>query len=72
MIITCGNVRGLNDPLKQVEIQKITNKHKHAVFALCETRVKAHNSSKIAKKLFPHYSFFANYASHYNWRIWVF
>jgi len=59
-------------PPKQAEIQKLINKHKHAESALLEIRVKTHNSSKIPKKLFPHYSFFANYASHYNAMIWVF
>lgn len=72
MIVLCWNVRGLNDPLKQSELQKEVLKHHPAIFGLIETRVKYQNAMQIEVKLFPQYAFFANYNGHNNDRIWVF
>ncbi|XP_056697410.1 uncharacterized protein [Spinacia oleracea] len=45
------NVRGLNDPIKVVEIKKFLANNNISVVALLETKVQEKNSSKIQKKI---------------------
>ena len=71
MIVLYWNVRGLNEPLKQSEVQEVL-KHHPTIFGWVETRVQHQNAMRIVAKLFPQYVFFANYNGHHNGRIWVF
>lgn len=50
MIVASWNVRGLNDPQKQVEVRKMRHSKKLNVIALIETRVKAGKATKVHKK----------------------
>ncbi|XP_074305770.1 uncharacterized protein LOC141640991 [Silene latifolia] len=71
MIISSWNIRGLNDPIKQMEVRSYMTKNKVEVLGLLETRVKSNNFAAISRT-FPLYSIINNYSHHYNGRIWVF
>ncbi|KAK9668977.1 hypothetical protein RND81_13G100400 [Saponaria officinalis] len=71
MIISSWNIRGLNDPLKQVEVKFFLRKYKVDVLGLLETRVREHKAAAIFKKSFSSYKVINNYSHHCNGRIWV-
>ncbi|XP_074278217.1 uncharacterized protein LOC141601810 [Silene latifolia] len=71
MIISSWNIRGLNDPIKQMEVRSYLSKNKVEVLGLLETRVKSNNFAAISRT-FRLYSIMNNYFHHYNGRIWVF
>lgn len=51
MIVICWNVRGLNDPLKQSEVQQEILKRHPAIFGLVETRVENQNALRIVSSV---------------------
>lgn len=51
MNIFTWNVRGMNDPIKVVEIKKFLAKQNISVIALVETKIKEKNSQKVQKKM---------------------
>ncbi|XP_074282660.1 uncharacterized protein LOC141607199 [Silene latifolia] len=71
MIISSWNVRGFNDPIKQLEVRSYLYQNKIEVLGLLETRVRLNNSAAISKK-FSTYTIINNYSHHCNGRIWVF
>ncbi|XP_074289006.1 uncharacterized protein LOC141614149 [Silene latifolia] len=70
MIISSWNIRGLNDPIKQMEVRSYLAINKVEVLGLLETRVKS-NKFDVISRTFPLYSIMNNYSHHYNGRIWV-
>ncbi|XP_074315376.1 uncharacterized protein LOC141651570 [Silene latifolia] len=71
MIISSWNIRGFNDPIKQLEVRGYLYQNKIEVLGLLETRVRLNNSATISKK-FSTYTIINNYSHHCNGRIWVF
>lgn len=51
MNIYAWNVRGMNDPVKVVEINNFLSTNNISVVALVETKIKEKNSKKIQKKI---------------------
>lgn len=58
------NTRGLNDPLKQVEVRKLINSSSLKFCGLVETRVKASYKERIRNNIMPGWSFLDNYNNH--------
>lgn len=71
MNICTWNVRGINDPLKVVEVKKVLGENKIALVALIETRVKIHKSQKIQKKFGHDWEWTTNYSLSPRGRIWI-
>ena len=46
-MISCWNIRGLNDPLKQSEVHLLTAKYQIAILCIIETRVRSCNIEKV-------------------------
>jgi len=65
------NVRGLNHPSKQQEVQRIVRAKRISIACLIETKVKESNSGNISSSMLPGWDFFFNYEKHYLGRIWV-
>ncbi|KAK9676437.1 hypothetical protein RND81_11G077000 [Saponaria officinalis] len=72
MIISTWNIRGLNAPSKQQEIRAFLLNQKVDLMGILETRVRAHNASKVQRGIFSHtWKLVANYQCHENGRIWL-
>ncbi|XP_021844124.1 uncharacterized protein [Spinacia oleracea] len=71
MNISTWNVRGLNDPIKVVEIKKFLANNNISVVALLETKVQEKNSSKIQKKIGNGWQWIMNYEHSPRGRIWI-
>ena len=69
--IAAWNIRGLNDPLKQVEVKKLIFENHLDILGIVETRVRNINKEAIRRNVFRNWAFFANYDSHPLGRIWV-
>lgn len=69
--ILSWNVRGLNGPNKQREVQILCNNQKMNLIGLLETKIKRDNIDEIASKMFVGWKFDTNLDNHYNGRIWV-
>jgi len=65
------NVRGLNHPSKQKEVQRMVRAQRIGIFCLIETKVKEGNAARISSTLFPDWDFCYNYEKHYLGRIWI-
>jgi len=70
MILT-WNVRGLNHPSKQKEVQSILRAKKISLACLIETRVKEPNAASIFSSMLPDWDCCFNYKKHFLGRIWV-
>ncbi|KAK9682101.1 hypothetical protein RND81_10G050400 [Saponaria officinalis] len=72
MIISTWNIRGLNDPSKQLEIGAFLLHHKVDLVGILETRVREHNGLRVQRSIFSHtWKLVSNYQCHDNGRIWV-
>ncbi|XP_021836060.2 uncharacterized protein [Spinacia oleracea] len=71
MNISTWNVRGLNDPIKVVEIKKFLASNNISVVALLETKVQEKNSCKIQKKIGVGWQWIMNYEHSPRGRIWI-
>ena len=71
MIITTWNVRGMNDPIKLVDIKKHLKKYNIDVIGLIETKVKDENTLKIQKKFGNLWSWITTNGYSTKGRIWV-
>lgn len=47
--IACWNIRGVNTPIKQLEVKKLIVDNKLSLLVLNETRVKLFNHSRVLK-----------------------
>jgi exonuclease III len=65
------NVRGLNHPSKQKEVQSVVRSKKIGLVCLVETKVKEANVGSISSTMLLDCEFCYNYESHYLGRIWV-
>lgn len=65
------NVRGLNHPSKQKEVQRIVREKKITLICIIETRVKCNKADVLMESLFPNWGFCSNYEQHHLGRIWV-
>ncbi|XP_074271621.1 uncharacterized protein LOC141595553 [Silene latifolia] len=70
MKISAWNIRGLNDPLKQAEVNTFMRTNRLDVLGILETRVKEHHAKRIVNNHFNQYNIVTNYTAHYNGRIW--
>lgn len=57
MKISCWNVRGANDPLKQSEIKKFIKRNKIDIMGLMEVKVRESKIERVAKNIFPRWKF---------------
>ena len=71
MIISCWNIRGLNQSTKQSEVAKFIFDNNIDVLGLVETKVKLVNEDSIKNKVFKHWSFVTNSSPDSTRRIWV-
>jgi len=71
MIIGCWNVRGLNDPIKYLELRRLIHQERMAFFGLVETRVRDRNKDNVSQLLLRNWSFLYNYDFSYRGHIWV-
>ncbi|KAK9697361.1 hypothetical protein RND81_08G032700 [Saponaria officinalis] len=71
MFLSAWNIRGLNKPVKQVEVVRFLRNNCLDILCLLETRVKKNKAEHILRKHFKAYNSFCNYSTHYNGRIWV-
>ena len=71
MLISCWNIRGLNQPQKQKEIARLIHVMKIDVFGIVETKVKTLNQDKINQNMMPHWCFVTNGQADSPGRIWV-
>ncbi|XP_010666661.1 uncharacterized protein LOC104883796 [Beta vulgaris subsp. vulgaris] len=67
--IIIWNVRGVNNPNKQLEVKKFLTKKVVGIVGLLETKVKASNMGSLYQKLFSGWCFTANLAEHRSGRI---
>jgi exonuclease III len=65
------NVKGLNHPSKQKEVQRFVRSKKIGLVCLVETKLKEANAGAISSTLFPDWEFSYNYEHHYLGRIWL-
>ncbi|KAK9676089.1 hypothetical protein RND81_11G053000 [Saponaria officinalis] len=70
MIVFAWNVRGLNEPIRQHEINSFLLRNKVTLMGLLEIRVKEASSARVLNK-FGRFRAINNYSAHYNGRIWV-
>ncbi|KAG8644820.1 hypothetical protein MANES_10G001700v8 [Manihot esculenta] len=71
-MIGSWNVRGLNDPKKQSEVNTLIARNKLAAIGLIETRVKQERSQKVQNNLkLYEWQFIDNYQFASSGRIWV-
>lgn len=71
-MISSWNVRGLNDPKKQSEVNTLIARNKLAAIGLIETRVKQERSQKVQNNLkLYEWQFIDNYQFASSGRIWV-
>lgn len=71
MIIASWNVRGLNDPLKAKEVRRFLGTHCVDFVGLLETKVKAHNTTKVQKRFGPNWTWVDNNGYFDKGRIWI-
>ena len=71
MIISCWNIRGLNQPSKQIEVARLIHEKKIDVIGLVETKVRILNQDKINKNIIPNWQFVTNCQTDSIGRIWV-
>ena len=71
MLISCWNVRGLNQPQKQREIVKLIHDLHIDVFGIVETKVRILNEGKISNNMMPTWNFITNGQVDSVGRIWV-
>lgn len=69
--IAAWNVRGLNDPGREVECRSFISNNRVALMVFIETHVKLANSVSIMKKIRPAWGWAHNYDVAYNGRLWV-
>ena len=71
MKISNWNIRGLNQPLKQIEISKFILANDLGVLGILETKVRLQNHNKIKRVLPNHWTFISNSQSNSIDRIWI-
>ena len=71
MIISCWNIRGLNQPSKQHEVTKFIFENNIDALGLVETKVNQANESFIKSKCFKHWCFVSNSTTTSAGRIWI-
>ena len=71
MIVSCWNIRGLNQPAKQTEIAKFIYENNIDILGITETKVRQDNEDLIRRKCFRHWDFVSNSSSVSVGRIWV-
>ena len=65
------NIRGLNDPLKQIEVRSFVKSHALDFVCILETRVRVSNKDRIFSSIFPGWKLFHNYDHAVLGRIWM-
>ena len=71
MLISCWNIRGLNQPQKQREIVRLIHEFKFDVIGIIETKVKLTNQDKINNNMISHWHYVTNCQADSIGRIWV-
>ena len=71
MKMAIWNIRGLNSPLKQVELRNFISAMHLSFLVLLETRVKSKKSNAIMKACCEGWLSLNNYSEAINGRIWV-
>lgn len=65
------NIRGLNKPFKQQEVNKCIRRYNVSILCLVETRVKMDNADKIKDVICPSWHWINNYLAHPLGRAWI-
>lgn len=71
MIISAWNVRGFNQPLKHLRVQRLSKDSNIDVLALLETKLSKNVVNKIVDRKFYGWSWYSNHASHHAGRILI-
>lgn len=71
MNLLVWNTRGLNDPIKQKEVNNRIVSTSSIFVGLLETRVKRNNYLAIVERMFPNWEYVNNYDAAVNGRIWL-
>ena len=71
MIISSWNIRGLNQPSKQLEVAKLIFNYYIDIMGLLETKVSQENEPFIKNKCFKNWDFISNSSPSTVGRIWV-
>ena len=69
--IVCWNIKGLNWPNKLEDVKIFLYNNKVGLVGLLETKVKKHNVSKVAAKVFPWWQWNTNFSLTPKGRIWI-
>lgn len=69
--ILCWNIRGLNSPSKQREVNILCNRERVGLIGLVETKIKVGNIQETARTMFGGWEYITNLQYHYNGRIWL-
>ena len=64
MNIAAWNVRGLNQPLKQMEVRKYISGSSLGIIGLSETKVRTPNIESTCKQISTSFSYFGNHSNH--------
>ena len=71
MLISCWNIRGLNQPQKQTEIVSLIREMNIDVIGIVETKVRFLNQDMVNNNMIPHWNFVTNCQGDSIGRIWV-
>ena len=71
MIISCWNIRGLNQPSKQTEVAKFIYENNLDILGIIETKVRQVNEAFIKSKCFNQWDFVTNSSPTNVGRIWI-
>ena len=60
MNLVCWKIRGLDDPVKQSEIQKIVNRTTASMLGITENKLRIENVDRVMKKCLPNWHYVHN------------
>lgn len=69
--VAAWNLRGLNDPLKQVEVGSLIRQNKLSIVGILETHVQEVNKVQIRNNIQEGWHFVDNYINNNSGRIWI-
>ena len=71
MLISCWNIRGLNQPQKRREVDRLIHVLKIDVFGIVETKVRLSNQDMVNNHMISHWQFVTNCQADSVGRIWA-
>lgn len=68
--VAAWNIRGLNTPIKKMEVRSLLADNNISIMGVLETKVKEENCDRVRKGICD-WNFITNYNHAYNGRVWV-